>query len=316
MSVGASPACPSCHFGPAVPSRQFRSREWPVQDCPSCGCSFVWPRPNASELHELYDDYGAIFEQRHPVLRHRRDERYRSVLRLAEYALGRTGSLLDVGCSTGDFLAVAKEAGWKPVGIEWDATAARIAAQRTGLPVHVGNGIESLPGNDTFDLISMNHYIEHVREPGNEIAGAAQRLRSGGLVLLRTPNSACRMARMFGSLWTGFAPPVHLTYFRERTFQVVAEQMGLSCQKAQIWRGYGYSTPTELALVLMRGLSGSTGYRRLSRVRREAKGIRAITALRVLDSSPIIQRMFSRVDDHELLALLRRSGPAGPGSEA
>jgi SAM-dependent methyltransferase len=275
-------------------------------DCPSCRCSFVWPRPSESELHALYAGYGATFEQLNPRLRHRRDERYRTALRLAEQALGRPGSLLDVGCSTGGFLGVAKTAGWDPVGIEVDESAARVAAERTAARVHVGSGAASWPDNQTFDLVSMSHYIEHVRDPAGEIAAAVNRLRAGGVLLVRTPNVGSRVAQAFGSLWTWFTPPSHLTYFQPQSFRVLAERSGLVVRSTRVWRGDGYSVPCEIALAVLRGISGPAVFSWLEETRKKPEGVRAITALKLLDSSSGVRRMFSRWDDSEVMVLLEK----------
>jgi len=302
---GPPPRCASCGSDATVRSLVFRSRRWPVWDCRTCLCSFVWPRPGDAELDEVYSGYGNIFELRNRFLRQRRDERYRAVLSIVEQALGGTGTLLDVGCSTGAFLSVAKAVGWTPVGVELDAAAVRIAIERTSLPVHVGHGTGSLAGEERFDVISMNHYIEHVREPGSEIAAAVRRLRQGGLLLLRTPNGGSRVPQAFGALWSWFTPPTHLTYFREESFRVVARQLGLSVATARVWRGDQYSTPLEVALAFLRGVSGPAGYSRMQTTRRETGGIRAITGLKLLDSAPVVKRLFSPFDDCELLVVLK-----------
>jgi len=196
------------------------------------------------------------------------------------------------------------------VGIEVDEAAARLAVARTSVPVHVRFGAAGWRDQGTFDLVSMNHYIEHVPQPAEEIQAAAGRLRPGGLFLLRTPNGGSHLPRTFGWLWSWFTPPTHLTYFRRESFEWLAGRMGLSVEAIRIWRGDQYSTPLEVALAILRGLSGERGYSRLTRSRQSREGSRVMTAVKVLDFSPIIRQAFSGVDDCELLVLLRnqRSG--------
>lgn len=304
--------CPTCGSDSTVPSARFRSEDWSVSDCLSCHCAFVWPRPSEAELDGIYSGHGTAFELLNPHLQRARDACYRSVLRLAQEELGRTGTLLDVGCSTGAFLSVAKDAGWEPVGVELDRVAARLAEQRTALPVQVGNGAESWPGGETFDLISMNHYLEHVPQPGHEVAVAAGRLRPGGLLLIRTPNGASRIAQAFGPRWSWFTPPKHLTFFDEHSIRFSASRSGLSVRASRTWRGDGHSALVEIAIAGARGLLGPGRHRELGQLARRSRGAPAATGVRLLDSSRPIARLFSRLDDSELLVLLSKVTPASP----
>jgi SAM-dependent methyltransferase len=69
---------------------------------------------------------------------------------------------LDVGCGNGAFLDRARRAGWDVMGVDPDPVAVQ-AARCRGLNVQRGS-IECLDA-DTFDVITLNHVIEHVHDP-------------------------------------------------------------------------------------------------------------------------------------------------------
>ncbi len=61
-----------------------------------------------------------------------------------------------------------------------------------------------------YDVISMFHYLEGVRDPYPELDAAAKVLVSGGHLLLETVNVGSLGARLLGRLWAGWSVPRHL----------------------------------------------------------------------------------------------------------
>ena len=98
------------------------------------------------------------------------------------------GDLLDVGCGRGEFLAAAAEAGHRVLGLDHDGA---MLAEARGLPVRQGDALDFLQSTaDHYDAITAFHVVEHlaVRETAALIRLAADRLRSGGRLILATPN--------------------------------------------------------------------------------------------------------------------------------
>jgi SAM-dependent methyltransferase len=111
--------------------------------------------------------------------------------RMLEAAAAAASSWLDLGCGF-DFVrngaTFTMPAGnCRAVGLDMDATALR---QHTRLSQRVvGNG-ETLPfGRGTFDLVTMNMVMEHVKTPRLLFAEVNRVLRPGGVLLLHTPNA-------------------------------------------------------------------------------------------------------------------------------
>jgi 2-polyprenyl-3-methyl-5-hydroxy-6-metoxy-1,4-benzoquinol methylase len=105
--------------------------------------------------------------------------------------VGEGKRVLDVGCSSGYLARPLTERGCTVVGIELDEAAAT-AAREVCAEVLVGD-IETLdlPFPDgSFDVILCGDLIEHLRDPQRFLGRTRPLLRSGGRLVLTTPNVA------------------------------------------------------------------------------------------------------------------------------
>lgn len=93
--------------------------------------------------------------------------------------------LLDVGCATGDFLAVVRQHGVLGHGVELSPYAA-LRARARDLPVVCGR-IDDATGGP-FDLLHASHVLEHVPDPLAFAERAFALLAPGGLALIEVPN--------------------------------------------------------------------------------------------------------------------------------
>lgn len=137
-------------------------------------------------------------------------------------------SFLDVGCGDGRVMAAMSRSGWSVTGVETDAVAAKIAAERTGANVHLGS-IHTLEAEaDTYDLIAFVHCLEHVVDPRKDLQRAVQLLRPGGTIYVVIPNVDCAEADFFGSCWYALDLPRHYWGFTPRSLQRILEETGFS----------------------------------------------------------------------------------------
>ena len=100
----------------------------------------------------------------------------------------------DVGCGAGLLAEPLARLGADVTGVDAAAeniAAARIHAEGQGLAIdYRTGGVEMLTG--PYDLIASLEVIEHVLEPRDFVAGLAQALAPGGLLILSTPNRTSR----------------------------------------------------------------------------------------------------------------------------
>jgi 2-polyprenyl-3-methyl-5-hydroxy-6-metoxy-1,4-benzoquinol methylase len=101
--------------------------------------------------------------------------------------LPQKGSVLEVGCGSGEFLAFLKERAWEGMGIEANEEYVRYAAEKYGIKIIPSLFEEAELPNESFDVILMLHIIEHLANPRFALEKAARLLKPGGILVLETP---------------------------------------------------------------------------------------------------------------------------------
>ena len=135
--------------------------------------------------------------------------------------------ILEVGCSTGQFLATLKKQGALVEGIDVHAKAAAYARAWYGLEIKTGRveEVSSYFPNQYFDCLVMFELIEHVLDPVDVLRQLRPFLAKKGLLLLSTPNFDLfwRQRSGYPDLSSRFE---HLHFFREKTLKLLAEKTG------------------------------------------------------------------------------------------
>ena len=145
--------------------------------------------------------------------------------------LGAGGTVVDIGCGGGDFLAALTGAGFEAIGVEPDPKA-RAQAETTGATVHDGTA-EALPealAPASCDAVVMSHVLEHCADPVAAVGGAASVLRPGGLFICEVPNCGAVYFRDYDQISEMLDVPRHLAFFTRRSLAVVFERAGLEIE--------------------------------------------------------------------------------------
>lgn len=140
---------------------------------------------------------------------------------------------LDLGCGSGWLMQKLEKVGWQTEGLEWNENAAQIAREMTGCNVWAGDFRSVDLPKGKFDLIVLNHVIEHINEPKGVLLRVRELLADGGKAVLFYPNPHSSGSIHFKSNWFAWDPPRHLIFPSVEALGQFASKAGFS--EAQIF---------------------------------------------------------------------------------
>lgn len=192
-------ACPLC--GAASTSvREFETALYTLRpgerivSCEVCQFVFLNPRTPAEVMQrEWYDseEYYAYYEQSCGTVGYQHGDaapHLKKRLERIEQLRGGAGRLLDVGSGKGYFLAHAQRRGWDVQGVEISAFGTEFASQHLGVPVVRGTLEQAAFPSGSFDVLHMNHVLEHLYDLPSFFAEVRRVLRPDGWFIVEVPN--------------------------------------------------------------------------------------------------------------------------------
>ena len=213
--------------------------------------------------------------------------------------------MLEVGFGSGLFLAFMQSRGWTVLGCDLSRSVCRRASSRWAVPTHCGD-VASLPKGQRYDLVVMNHVLEHVQEPLDLLGEIRARMNPGARLYVAVPNMLCWEASLPG--WIGYQP-YHFTYFTPETLSAALLRSGFRIDSAITHEQFACWFQTVLGTVVPR-LRGATRKNLRDQLSRRSgtsavgHAYRAATAAFGLLSWPFrrVQERFGRGDEVIVLA--------------
>jgi SAM-dependent methyltransferase len=208
-----------------VPPRPFI-----IQRCEQCASQFISPRPTEAELPPFYpSDYHAYNENHGRLARLLVEARARSRARFyGKIISSRPGRIFDVGtgdCRHFDELRRFIDLECAGIGVQPDIAAKGRARgydviegtlEEADLSAHLGR----------YDVVSMNHVLEHVIYPHTMLERSLDLLRPGGRVIGQLPTVSSWELKLFGRNWGGYHYPRHLQIPSRTGLSNLLEEVG------------------------------------------------------------------------------------------
>lgn len=232
--------CPRCRFWGRLEDRFFQvTREtFPLYRCPECGLRFQRASEVADRIPGFYppgywwdpegDARGVEGLYREWVLR--RDQ-LRFVLSAAAPDNGRR--LLDIGCGSGTFLKLAREAGFRVKGLEASPDAGRAAEKILPGRVMVGDERQLIRSGATFHVLTLFHVLEHLPRPLDYLRRIRRLLTEDGGLVIQVPNSHSVQAALLGARWYGLDCPRHIHNFTARALIELLRRAGFRVRRVR-----------------------------------------------------------------------------------
>jgi SAM-dependent methyltransferase len=178
--------------------------------CRSCDFVFCKRIPTAEELTAHYTNY-----PRYASLSPITEKRYNELLDNLE-RFRKNNNLIDLGCSNGLFLDIAKKRGWNVFGTEYAQESIDHCAKK-GIKVFKSDKLPAEFFDLSFDVVTSFEVIEHINTPNEEAAFVKKILRPGGAFYVTTPNFNSISRTLLKSKWNIVEYPEHLSYFTPAT---------------------------------------------------------------------------------------------------
>lgn len=173
------------------------------------------PQPSLDTLGKYYEsvDYishtdskRSLFEKAYHLVK---SIALKNKLNLINSLQSDKGRILDIGAGTGDFLSVAKQNGWQTIGVEPSDKAKAIAKNKGVSFVEKTTELQ----NNSFDVISMWHVLEHVPNLDEQIKELKRLLKPNGTLIIAVPNFKSFDAKHYGKFWAAYDVPIHFWHF-------------------------------------------------------------------------------------------------------
>ena len=133
------------------------------------------------------------------------------------------GKILDIGCGPGVFLSGLSEE-WEKVGVDISKKALE-SCSRFAITCR-GEFTNLKFADNEFDVISIQHVIEHLHDPISYVREICRTLRPGGILVLATPDFDCGCARFFGKNFRMLHDNGHISLFTSFSVVQMVEDYG------------------------------------------------------------------------------------------
>lgn len=277
----ALPQPASCVCCGSVRWRRLKKTDWAVHRCDACGHVSALDPFAAAKTEPLYGEQFATGHV-HPTYSFangrcqlRDGALWRARFAYLERLTGGPGRLLDVGCSVGMLLDLARSRGWTPQGIETSPWEVAYAREQLQLPVHDGLLQAGVFADASFDAIACSHTLEHVPDPAELIAQFRRVLRPGGAALIVVPTQFASLTWRLFARPVGEPPPRHVQFFTGATLRRLLRRQGftvarsrMNLQLAYLARSFGsrgLSRKLEHSSTALRAVEGGRPGLRLAR---------------------------------------------------
>ncbi len=191
------------------------------------------PQPNPENLGRYYDSPNyishtdgnkSLFEKLYQAVK---NIALKNKLNLINQLSPNKGKILDIGAGVGDFLAFAKQNGWQTIGVEPSQKAKEIATKKG---VDFAKETSELQ-NNSFDIITMWHVLEHVPDLNKQIAELKRLLKPNGTLIIAVPNFKSFDANYYKEFWAAFDVPIHFWHFSKTAIKLLFENENMKLEK-------------------------------------------------------------------------------------
>jgi len=253
-------ACPLCNRNDVT--RLFESRDrvhglsglFTIQRCNSCHAIFIQPWLSNKELSAYYPDHYDGYRHSRSLDRKSYTKLRRFVMEnyfnypsskkrsanvpkkwtafLLSFVMAKRavpyrgdGKFLDVGCGGGSYLYRVKQWGWDAYGVEPSKSGVK-QARALELDVRHGELTDAKFSDSFFDVIRLNHVLEHLVDPQRTFLEIHRILMLEGVIYITVPNTRSFNFWLFNENWYGLDAPRHVISYCPKALAYLCRATG------------------------------------------------------------------------------------------
>ncbi len=203
-----------------------------VVSCGACEFGMVDPVPTAEMLDKLYNseeyyanhmayDFDTISDLEIKSIIANVKSLYQKTLSKVTF---QAKKFLEIGSGGGFALAAFGELGFETLGVETSAPASKFARERLHQKV-IHTPLEELEIEEGFDLVFLNHVLEHFVDVHVATAKLNTLVKPNGILYIRVPDYDSFDRRSFGKKWPAHVH-YHISNFSEKSLKILLKSHG------------------------------------------------------------------------------------------
>lgn len=236
-TIHKCPVCQQTAFKEFLKVKDFMltKRIFTIDECENCGFHFTNPIPLEEKIADFYksEKYVSHSSNKKGLINYLYNIVRKKTLH-EKAALVRNevegNRLLDIGSGTGHFLKTVSEYKFNGIGLEPDPEARNFAHKENGVRSSAQEELYRIE-NNSFDIITMWHVLEHVYNLDKDIKRIYDILDSNGRLVIAVPNMNSFDARHYKSYWAAYDVPRHLYHFKEHDIARLLLNYGFQLKK-------------------------------------------------------------------------------------
>lgn len=221
--------CPACAEN--RPIVLFQKSGGLYVKCESCAMVYTNPAFTDAALEQYYSSNHAIQSEivasDVPFYRALYERGLGSIakfLRQKGKEVSNAAAILDIGCSAGGFLNIAKERGWSTFGLELNKVE-REVCMRSGHQVQ-GCTLEASNFGRKFLAITLWDVFEHIKDGLSLLQSAEKILEPGGVIFIQSPSADSIAARILQEKCNMFDGLEHVNIYGRKQLALLAKRIG------------------------------------------------------------------------------------------
>jgi 2-polyprenyl-3-methyl-5-hydroxy-6-metoxy-1,4-benzoquinol methylase len=232
-NITICPICENDHFEIYLEAKDYTvtHEEFELKKCSRCHFIITSPRPTAEAIGKYYasEKYishsgksKTLFDK---IFLLARAITLRWKYEIIKPYISRTGTILDYGCGTGEFLKYVKDKGLHISGVEPN----QVARQKANIKLDykISETLEEL-NSEAVDIITLWHVLEHVHNLNETVQKLKNLLTQTGYFIIAVPNPKSHDCINYKNHWAGFDVPRHLWHFTQESMNSFLNKNGLN----------------------------------------------------------------------------------------